>query len=161
MEHVYVAERASGFNFTVVMEDKKGKETRRRVRFEKGQFKTDDDKLAAAIDELLAENAGIRRNCRKTDRAAAQRLAEQHMAMLKRTGATKGGVTAEAARHAMDTTLAERDLELRSKGGVDTNAFADEGLQLTEEVKTPAVDVPLVAAASEDAKPKIQLGGGQ
>ena len=60
-KHVYVAEHASGFNFAVVTENAKGKETRHRVRFEKGQFATDDDKLAAAIDEAIAISPQIGR----------------------------------------------------------------------------------------------------
>ena len=136
--HVYVASRAKGFNFTVVMEDKKGKETRRRVVFEHRQFQTDDDALAAAIDEAIAEYPGISRNVRKADKAAAEELAIQHAAELKRTGAVKGGVTAEAAKMAMDTSLAQRDIELRAKAEkVDVEAFADENLQLTESAPTP------------------------
>ena len=130
--HVYVAERASGFNFTVILEDAEGKETRRRVRFEKGQFKTDDDELAAAIDWALEHTPNLARFCRKTDRAAAEALAKQHAAMLARQGAVKGGVTAEAAKHAMDTSLAERDLQLRSQH-VDGQAFAESDLMLTEQ----------------------------
>lgn len=154
-EHVYVAERASGFNFTVILPSgkKKGKDTRYRVRFEKGQFKTDDDKLAAAIDELLAESVGIRRNCRKTDKQAALALALKHKKMMQRTGAVKGGVTAGAAKSAMDTALYERDLELHPQHP-DADAFAEEGLQLTETAEEPV--------ASEPEKPvTIQLGGGQ
>lgn len=160
-QHVYVAERASGFNFTVIMEDAKGKETRHRVRFEKGQFKTDDDKLAAAIDELLASNVSLRRNCRKADREAALALALKHKAMMERTGAHKGGVTSEAVKMAMTESLAERDKELRKKA-VDVDAFADENLVLSEAAPVPPAPPSEPAGKQETkGKTKISLGGDQ
>lgn len=149
--HVYIAKK-EGFNFAVEMENAKGKETRVRVRFEKGQFKTNDDDLAAAIDAALADAPGLRRFCHKTDKAAAEALARKHAEMARKTGAHKGGVTAEAAKHAMDTTLAQRDMEMRDKN-VDTAAFADENLLLSEQAHVPTDPVP-----EEVAKPK-PLGG--
>lgn len=130
-KHVYVARRATGLNFVVIMEDAKGKETRRRVRFEKKQFQTDDDDLAAAIDATLDAYSNIARECYKTDKAAAEALARQHAA-LNQGGAVKGGVTAEAARSVMSTALHERDVQLRSQNA-DREAFADDGLVLSEE----------------------------
>lgn len=159
-KHVYVSNKASGFNFTVAMKAKKGKETRFRVKFEHKQFKTDDDKLADAIDKLIAENPAIARNIRKADKAAAEALAIQHAEMIKRTGAHKGGVTAEAAKHAMDTTLMQRDVELRSKN-VDTAAFAEENLQMTEQAPEPAKEVvpePQTEVKEEKPKPTIHIG---
>jgi hypothetical protein len=147
MEHVYVANRASGFNFTVVREDDKGKETRYRVRFEKGQFKTDDDKLAALVDAAIDRSPGIRRNIRKADREAALKLALAHKRMMDTTGAHKGGVTADAVKTAMTDSLAARDKELRDANvSPDVEAFAADGLQLTQ-------PVPQVAEAADGAVP--------
>lgn len=156
MTHVYVSDR-SGFNFMVVMEDKKGKETRCRVAFEKGQFKTDDDDLAAAIDEAIADVLAIRRNVKKTDRAAAERLVHEHMAANRRTTGVKGGITAGAMRAGMDIeALTRRDKEL-AKQDVDPNAFAEDGLLLTEQ--NPQVDVGGDPKKTDTpAKPKINLG---
>ncbi len=171
MEHVYVAERASGFNFTVIFPRKKkrDKEVRVRVRFEKGQFKTDDDKLAKAIDLLLATKPSISRNCRKADQAAALKLALRHKALMDRTGAHKGSVTADATKRAMTTALEERDKELREYN-VDEKAFADESLQLTEtieptkteveEVETEAVVEPAVFVQPILKEKKVLLLGG-
>jgi hypothetical protein len=168
--HVYVAPRASGFNFTVLLgKKKKGKETRFRVRFEKGQFKTDDDKLAKAIDALLATSVGIRRNCRKADEAAALKLALAHKAMMQSSGAHKGGVTSEAVKKSMTDALAVRDEELRDVP-VDTQAFADDNLQFTEEAPEPAkTETPAEASVVEGiaigleaaVKPKGIILGGQ
>lgn len=127
-KHVYVAEQNKGFNFTVEVGDK-----RMHVRFVNSQFTTDDDALAEAIDDLRGVNPGIARRCRKADKAAAEKLAREHRAMLSRTGAVKGGVTAEATRKAMDIALGERDIELRSQNA-NSEEFAKENLQLTEKV---------------------------
>ena len=148
-KHVYVAEHKKGFNFVVLLNDE-----RVRVRFVDCQFTTDDDDLAKAIDALLKIKPAISRYCRKTDREAAEKMARAHRAALARTGSLKGGVTAEATRRAMDTALAERDIELRSKN-IDVDEFAKADLQITEKVDSPtkktsdkSVDKPLV-----DSKP--------
>ncbi len=145
-KHIYVAEHNKGFNFIVLLDNE-----RVRVRFVDCQFTTDDDKLAAGIDALVKANPGIARRCRKTDKEAAEKMARAHRAELARTGAVKGGVTAEASRRAMDTALAERDIELRSQNA-DVESFADADLQMTEAVDkveekaAPAKTKPLVAA---------------
>ena len=157
MEHVYVAERASGFNFTVPMEDAKGKETRHRVRFEKGQFKTDDDELAAAIDELMATQIGIRKHCRKAYRAAAEKLSRAQRKMMETSGAHKGGVTSDAAKQAMTDSLAQRDKQLRD-AGVDKAAFAeDESLVLSEEAQETLMKPKAEEAV---AKPVVEKTSG-
>lgn len=147
-KHIYVAERKQGFNFVVEVDGK-----RERVRFVDGQFKTDNDKLAEAIDALREINPGIARRCRKADKAAAEKLAREHREMLKRTGAVKGGLTAEAARHSMDISLAERDLKLRNQN-VDVEDFAKENLQMTEVVDNPSekVDTPDVKKVAPKTK---------
>lgn len=161
--HVYVAERKSGFNFTVVYMDAEGQEVRYRVRFEKSQFKTDDDKLAEEIDKLIAKVIPIKRNVRKADRAAAERLALEHKEMMQNYGAQKGGVTAQAAKLAMDTTvLQQRDERLKSES-IDREAFADENLVLSETANAQ----PQVADEGGDPEPipapekpsGIKLGG--
>ncbi len=134
--HVYVSAQNKGFNFTVEV---KGK--RKHVRFVDNQFKTDDDDLAAGINALIETNPGIGRRCCKTDIAAAEKLAREHRRMLQRTGATKGGITAEATRHAMDISLAERDLKLRSQNA-DVKEFEKENLQMTEAVVEAVVELP-------------------
>lgn len=158
-DHVYIAEQKKGFNFVVILDDK-----RERVRFIDGQFITKNDDLAKAIDALRKVNPGIARRCHKSDREAAEKLALAHRQLLARTGAVKGGVTAEAARHAMDTSLAERDLKLRSQN-VDVDAFAEENLQMTEKAEPPVektddkvvekdkVEVPKKEVASKVDKP--------
>ncbi len=129
--HVYIAEQSKGLNFTVEVEDEKV-----RVRFVDGQFKTDDGKLAKAIDRLRKKNPGIKRRCRKADIEAAEKMAREHRQMLARTGAMKGGITADAIKRSMSTALEERDIELRSKN-IDVDEFADANLQLTEAVVNP------------------------
>ncbi len=151
-KHIYVAERKRGFNFIVII-----KSERIRVRFVDGQFKTDDNILAAAIDAIRKKNPGIARRCRKADVAAAEKMAREHREMLKRTGAFKGGITADAARHAMDTSLAERDLKLRNEN-VDVEEFAKADLQLTEAANIPvkkSVKEPIVDPV---AKSSIKIG---
>ena len=144
-KHVYVAEHKKGFNFVVLLNDE-----RVRVRFVDCQFTTDDDDLAKEIDVLLKAKPAISRYCRKTDKEAAEKMARAHRAALARTGSLKGGVTAEATRRAMDTALAERDIELRSKN-IDVDEFAKADLQITEKADSPvekksdkSADKPLV-----------------
>lgn len=150
--HIYIAERKQGFNFVVQVGDE-----RTRVRFVDGQFKTDDAQLAKAIDKIRKTNAGIGRRCRKADKAAADKLAREHREMLKRTGAVKGGLTAEAARHAMDTTMAKRDIELRSQN-VDVDKFAEDGLQLTEEATKPPEKTKAASVSKKAEKPTAKSG---
>ena len=152
-KHVYVADQIKGFNFTAIVEEK-----RVHVRFVNGQFTTDDDKLADAIDALCKGNPGIGRRCRKTDQAAAEKLAREHRARLAGTGAIKGGVTADAMKRSMDTTLQQRDTEMR-KQHVDPADFVDENLQMTEKaaiIQAAKIDAPVVAAAI--AKTAVKLG---
>lgn len=157
--HVYIADQAKGFNFTVILDaEDKDKTKRIQVRFFEGQFKTDDDKLAEAIDALREENSGIARRCRKADEAAAEKMARKHRAAMERTGAIKGGVTADATKRAMDTSLAERDFELRTEKP-NADEFAKDNLQLTEKVETaplPVNPAPIIA----ESKPTttIKLG---
>ena len=150
-KHVYVAEQNKGFNFTVEVDvPNKDKAKRVHVRFVDGQFTTDDDALAGAIDALRGINPGIARRCRKADKEAAEKLARAHRALLSRTGAVKGGVTAEATRKAMDIALGERDIALRSQNA-NSAEFAKENLQLTEKAGiAPKVEVA--------PKPAIKLG---
>lgn len=157
--HVYIADQAKGFNFTVVLDaEDKDKAKRVQVRFSDGQFKTEDDKLAEAIDAIREINPGIARRCRKADVAAAEEMARKHRATTSRTGAFKGGVTADAAKRAMDTSLQERDLELRT-AKPDTDEFAKDNLQLTEKVETAPIPVD-PAPITTEPKPTttIKLG---
>ena len=159
--HVYIADQAKGFNFTVILDaEDKDKAKRVQVRFSDGQFKTDDDKLAEAIDALREINHGIARRCRKADEAAAEKMARKHRAMMERTGAIKGGVTADAAKRAMDTSLAERDFELRPEKP-DANEFAKDNLQLTEKVETapiPATPAPITPEPKPTTAIKLGVG---
>ena len=147
-KHVYIAERKKGFNFALVVNGK-----RERVRFVDGQFTTDDDDLAAAIDASRKSNLSISRHCRKADKEAAEKLAREHRQMLARTGAIKGGVTAEATRRAMDISLGERDLALRSQNA-DLDDFTKENLQMTQAVDIEATKADV--AKSNEVKSPIK-----
>ena len=165
-KYVYIAERKKGFNFIVELDGK-----RERVRFVDGQFTTDNDALAEAIDALRKSHLNISRHCRKADKEAAEKLAREHRQMLARTGAIKGGVTAEATRRAMDISLGERDLALRSQNA-DLDDFTKENLQMTQAVdieatkadvaKSEAKQTPFVAGALKLTgllKPKLTDAG--
>lgn len=149
--HIYVAEQKPGFNFVVEMKNEDGEKVRKTVRFEKGQFRTEDDAFAEAIDSAMDKYPNISRFCRKTDREAAEALARKHRELMARTGATKGGVTAEAARNAMDTSLAKRDAELRNQlknpDAAKEQLAKGENLQLTD-AATPAPDPTAKPAGS-------------
>lgn len=144
-KHVYVAKHASGLNFTVVLkEEDSDKEVRQHVRFTNGQFQTDDDKLATAIDKLLETNQAIRIRCQKADKAAAEQMALQHKARLATTGAHKGGVTADAIKQSMNTHMQDREAQLQAEGA-DRQQFADEeSLVLSEDANDTgeAAEIP-------------------
>lgn len=133
-KHIYIAKQAKGLKFRVTVDDKDVV-----VRFKDGQFSTEDDELAAQIDAALQKST-IRRFCQKADRTAALKLAAEHQAMLKRTGAHKGGITAGAMKDAMNTELNRRDAELHDAAGDSIKEqFAEkESLVLTEAVDVMA-----------------------
>lgn len=138
-KHTYVSSRNSGLNFTAVYKDAEtDKEIRYRVKFENGQFQTDNDDIAEAIDKLIAKVMNIRSRCKKADKAAAEKLVAEHRKQMENTGAHKGGVTSIAMQNAMSAEMQDRDAEL-SKAGVDKQAVADdESLILTEKGATAA-----------------------
>ncbi len=145
--HVYIAPQKPGFNFVVEVPDEDDKKIRRSVRFVKGDFRTEDDVFAEAIDKALAKYPNIGRFCHKADREAAEALARKHREMMSRTGATKGGVTAEAAKMSMDTTLMQRDAELRNQlqnpDAVKEQLAREENLQLTDSAPAPTPPAPV------------------
>ena len=146
-KHIYIAKQVKGLNFEVLVGDKEVV-----IQFENDQFTTDDDELAKVIDHVM-ENSGISRFCRKADRGAAEALARRHAEMMKNTGAHKGGVTAGAAKAAMNTELQQRDIELQKAGGDHIKeVFAEEeSLILTDEgVTAPSPGLP--------AKSSLKLG---
>ena len=109
-KHIYIAKQAKGLNFRVTVGDKDV-----TIQFENGQYSTDNDEVASEIDSAIA-NSTVGRFCVKADRAAALQMAAQHQAMLKRTGAMKGGVTAAAMKEASEVQKQERDAELNDAG---------------------------------------------
>ena len=140
-KHIYIAKQAKGLKFRVTVGDKDV-----TIKFENGQYSTDDDELAQAIDDVMKIST-IGRFCQKADKAAALQMAAQHQAMLKRTGAFKGGVTASAIKDAGDAEKQRRDKELLASGSNLKDQFAeDENLVLTDEGHT-------------EASPGLQLGG--
>lgn len=157
-EHVYVCDKSSGFRFAVIIEDEKGKETRLQIVFAEGQYRTDDDKIAAEIDKMIATKLPIRQRVRKTDKAAAEALVKQLRAQQEKTGAVKGGVTSVAVQQAMQGHMHQRDQELQAQS-VHREDFADENLVLTQE------DPAVINHLDELAKPvddppsrKLKLG---
>ena len=158
-KHTYIAKNAKGLKFRVTVSDKDVV-----VKFENGQFSTDDNDLAAEIDAALS--GGIGRHARKADRSAALAMAAQHQAMMKRTGAQKGGVTAGAIKDSMNTAMQERDVQLQSEAGdhIKDKFADDENLVLTD----PGLTAPsaglgkqtgVVDVLAEPAPaPKLKLG---
>lgn len=130
-KHIYVARQAKGLKFRVTVDDKDV-----IIKFENGQYSTDDDELAAVIDEAVKKPA-VGRFCQKADRAAALQMAAQHQAMLKRTGAMKGGVTAGAMKVASEAEKQMRDAELNQIDPTLKDQFdQDENLVLTDHGET-------------------------
>ena len=157
-KHIYVAKNAKGLKFRVTVNDKDVV-----VKFENGQYSTDDDDLAEQIDYALAH--GIGRHARNADRSAALAMAAQHQAMLKRTGAQKGGVTAGSIKDSMNTAMQERDVQLQNEAGSTIkDEFAEnENLVLTDAgVTSPSEGLSkqaeVVDALSAPATPKLKLG---
>jgi hypothetical protein len=154
-KHTYVSSRNSGLSFTAIYKDAETEQdVRYRVKFENGQFQTDNDLIAEAIDKLIASVMNIRSRCKKADKAAAEKLVAEHQKQMATTGAHKGGITASAMHTAMHTELQTRDEEL-SKTGVDKVALAnEESLVLTEEGATqPSAELATVAS-----KPALKIG---
>lgn len=110
-KHIFIAKQAKGLNFYLACGDKEV-----AVKFINGQFSTDDDELAKAIENAIATTA-VGRFARKVDREAAEVLARKHAEHMRRTGAHKGGVTSIAMQEALNTEMQQRDAELRQQGG--------------------------------------------
>lgn len=163
--HTYVGSRGSGLNFTVVYTDAEtDKEVRHHVRLKDGQFQTDNDELAAAIDDAIKTRIAIRSRCRKADRAAAEKMALEHAQQLKATGAQKGGVSTIAMKQAMSTEQQRRDAEITASGIDKVKMAQDESLILTEPVLDPVVAMNIpeenVESVDDNVKPapKLNLG---
>ena len=126
--HVYIAPDASGLNFNQAVGDKDV-----FVQFIDGNYRTDDDDLAEAIDAAI--KAGhLSRWVRKVDRSAAEKLARQHMAMRESTGAQTGQQTSQATANL--NMLQARDQEMHKMGNESdvVDKLKDESdLMLTED----------------------------
>jgi len=151
----YISPAAKGFRFRIELD-----EVSHVIQFVNGQYATDDEKLAKAIDAAVSKSAAISRYVRKVDRSAAEALAKQHAAEMARTGAHKGGVTAGAMQDAMKKTIHDRDVALQSQGGDSLVQEFDEkeNLVLTEEGQTSPSPELANAASDTETKPKLQLG---
>jgi len=154
-KHIYIA-KAAGFSTNAIDEDG----NRTRVKFEEGQFQTDDDSIAEQLDNAIAKK-GLARHITKVDRAAAEALVAKHRAGMKAQGAMHGSVTALAASEAMKQSMANRDAELKkavdgSVEGVLEVLAPEGGLVLTEEgVTAPSGETQ----KAEDAPaPTLNLG---
>lgn len=146
--HNYIAERAKGFRTRVTV-GKGDDAVDTLVQFVAGQYKTEDDDIAAAIDKAIAENK-ISRFCRKVDRAAAERVAADYIQKQKRMGAVQGQLSALSAKNAMNSELLKRDESLEAQN-VDVEKLSEEsGVQLTEKV-----DNPRVKEVNPAADPKV------
>jgi len=162
-KHTYVSSRNSGLSFTAIYKDAETEQdVRYRVKFENGQFQTDNDLIADAIDKLIATVMNIRSRCKKADKSAAEKLVAEHKKQMEMTGAHKGGVTSIAMQNAMNTEMQTRDAELAG-AGVDKVAVAnDESLILTEKGATqPSADLGKADAPVEGtvvAKPALKIG---
>jgi len=121
------------------------------VQFSNGQYKTDDDELAAAIDLAIAQNK-ISRFCRKVDRAAAEKMARDYLDKQKRMGGVKGQLSALSAQKAMRTEIQHRD-DVLAEQNIDVAKLSEEsGIQLTEEVAEVRVqEVSKVVEVVDDA----------
>lgn len=169
--HTYVGSRGSGLNFTVVYKDADtDKEVRYLVRLKDGQFQTDNDQIAAAIDEALAKNVTIRSRCKKADRSAAEKMAREHAEQMRNTGAQKGGVSSIMMKNAMSTEQQRRDTEIVAAGIDKVKTAEEESLVLSEpvydpvvqEVKREVAETPEGSVLGEVGKPnpapKLNLG---
>ena len=143
--HVYIAPDASGLNFhqTVPNRDKDV-----FVQFIDGNYRTDDDELAAAVDADI-EAGHLSRWVRKVDRAAAEQLVRDHIAAREGTGAQTGTQTSQATANLNVLQARDQELHKLPDAVVDTvvDKLADESdLLLT-------VAAPVVAAPEVVAKP--------
>jgi hypothetical protein len=137
--HIYISQQALGFKFRItITEDDEKKDV--LIQFKNGEFKTDNAQIAERIDKLLDERHGISVYVRKVDKAAAEKLAKEHMDRLSRTGAISGGVTAGAVKKAIATDVDARDQELQKKADANIRELAadKENLVLTMKGETHA-----------------------
>lgn len=111
----------------VIVEDE-----RVEVAFENNVFKTDDDKLAEAIDKALADGLGV--YCMRVNALEdAEKIVAKHQAAIK------GGITASAAQEAALAAQKEIESALQKAKGTD-----EAGLMVTED-------------ANSDSKPQIKI----
>lgn len=150
--HVYIAPEASGLSFRQVVNE----DTEVFVQFVDGNYRTDDEDLAKAIDLAIAQGH-LSRWVRKVDRSAAERLVHQHIAERKATGAQSGQAT--TAQTAMLSQLQARDQEMHKLTNEDQVVAAmkdDNDLLMTEQVAAPVVAVDetaKVATPVAESKP--------
>lgn len=145
--HVYIAPDASGLNFHQAVGDKEV-----FIQFVDGNYRTDDNELAEAIDADI--KAGhLSRWVRKVDKAAGEALVRAHIAMRAATGAQTGQSTSQSTANL--NALQARDAELHKHGGDSTETVDalknDSDLMLTEDASAQ-VDAPSQAAPA--VKPK-------
>jgi len=137
MTHVYITPDASGFRTYVPVEDLKV-----LVQFVDGNYRTEDEALAKAID-LAITQGHISRWVRKVDRSAAEKLVHDHIAQRAASGAQAGQATSAATANL--NVLQARDQELHKMpdpAAVVDALKEDSDLLLTEHVDRPVAIKP-------------------
>jgi hypothetical protein len=140
-----------------------------RIQFKNSVYKTEDEKVAAELDKLIATASNVAALVSKVDREKALALAETHKRMHNMGGAVKGAMSAgdieamqrraemeerdlQIARASADPKMAaafseilnENDLLLTQKG----NVHRDSGEGFKEDKPVPKSDGEKAAKAS-------------
>lgn len=137
-KHIYISKSAASFRFRIEVDNKDVV-----VKFHEGQFSTEDDNLAKAIDTALNSQGSIlMQSIAKVDRAAAEKLVAKHRAANSHSGAVQGGITALMAQQSMQIDTSQRDMELNAlanTNGVLSQLAQENDLLITQPVAAPVV----------------------